>query len=168
MSIFNQIQAGKHSAIHTRESRTVPYGFPEVGEMLLDTRQILPSSFTDASVEYPGERLAEGNTLEVHLSAIVRKDFSAYVTEVYETSDGLRVKIEVDEKNFAIAALTIAVNPHPKNRAQTLAEGKLSVVEHHLPAPGLIIRAAAGRAIGSFIDRTVKNVEAVIYDKRTL
>ena len=165
MSIFNQLPTGKHGSINARECRTVPYEFSEISEMLLDTRRVLPHTFTGASVEYPEGRLTEGDLINVHLSAIVKKYFPAYVTEIHATNESLRVSIEVDEKNFAVAALSIAVAPHPKDQSLTTAEGKLSIIEHHLPAPGLIIRAAAGRAIGSFIDKTVRNVDLATKDK---
>ncbi len=168
MSIFNQLPTGKHGAINAREYQTVPYRFSDIHEMLLDTEQTLPRSFTGASVEYPETRLTEGNVLDVHLSAIVRKDFPAYVTEIHDTAEGLRVSIEVDEKKFAVASLNIIVAPHPKNRNQTMAEGRISIVEHHLPAPGLLIRAAAGRAINSFIEKTARNVGAAAHDQRSL
>lgn len=165
MSIFNQLPTGRHGTINARECQTAPYSFSDISELLLDTRDILPRSFTGASIDYPEDRLTQGDSLDVHLSAIVKKDFPAYVTEIQETGEGLRVRIEVDEKNFAVAALCIAVSPHPKNHGLTVAEGKLSIVEHHLPAPGIIIRAAAGRAISSFIDKTVRNVDFVTKDR---
>lgn len=158
MSIINP-HIGRKAEIHAEERKTMPYRYADIRGTLLDTERILPKSFTGASVDYPGPGLSHGDVLDVHVTALISKDFPAYVTEIDQDEEHLGVTISVDERGFAVAALKILVTPNRKDRGHsTIAQGSIDIIELHVPLPGLLVRAAAKRAIGSFIDKTSQNI----------